>query len=1256
MRRLITIACLIIIIIISFFLISVDAQVIGDYTQLPPFASSTVTQPNILLVVDVSGSMSWNAYSGTYDSNKIYEGYFDPNKIYQLDTNSIWTETSSPENCHENVWFFWVWLSGQCSGNRLNWFYMTRIDLVRWAVTGGTPASCAGSHTFNANYCDPELWNQPGNGSKVGAVCNNTLDVNGDGNPEGGCILLTYWGERVKVPWSRIYDGLAFQFKNLSQRPRIGAMFYSNSGVRSDKVYIGDFTLSNSTSNQFPYMNMIAYINSTDPSGTTPTGPAMWDALNYFAQKQPQYGGFTPQTGSGDKWKNPLYVCDQGGLNCSFVPCAKNYVILLSDGQWNTPSCDIADGYPNSSSDPVVPAYKMHQGFINNPTSTFINIDAVYTIGLFLGGTGEQSLKNVAMYGSFDNTSKTWPDSIAGYPWNTCYMDDCGWGRGSACNSLPSSTEDWDKDSDGIPDTFQNAQNATQIKDTIMKAVMNILKRASSGTAVSVLSTSGAGEGAVYQAYFYPEKTEGTESRKWLGYLHALFVDKYGNLREDTDGDDTLTLTSDYIIKMRFDPQQGTLVDKYADSDGDGVADSSTPDSTVSIDDLNTIWDAGKQLWQTAPSSRTIFTTTDGHTKIDFTTTNTLTLQPYLRAADFTEANNIINWIRGSDLSTTDTGHPNGYRKRDLTINGTNKVWKLGDIIYSTPTVVSRPNENYDLLYGDKSYTNFRLHYLHRRQVVYVGANDGMLHAFNGGFYDEDNHKFCTALDTNNHCTTGGAALGAELWAFIPRAVLPHLKWLTEPDYSHVSYVDLKPKVADVKIFTNDATHPGGWGTILIGGLRYGGKDISWTSGSTNYSTSPEYFALDITDPDNPRLLWTFTDQGLGLTMSYPAIARTCDSNTGNCKWFAVFGSGATDYDLNSNLTTFQSGKIYVLDISSGTNGVITTWTSGSNYWSLSTGKNTSYLSSPVTVDVDLDKDTDVIYIGENYQQGTNWQSRMLRITTNKGAEPDPSKWTISALVDINSINPSLDASKQITSAPSVAMDKRGHLWVFFGTGRYFGSNDKNQIDTGAFYAIKDGCWDGSCSTSYTSLLDISGATVKTDGTVTGITSSCTGDQVTTWSELSTAVGGCDGWVMNFSTLGESIDFNGETLLHNGERVISKPLVLGGLVTFTTFVPGTDACSVGGDSNIYAVYYETGTAYKKYVFKEQKENPPSNKVVARVKKLGKGMPSTVSAQITSSGTTKGFAQQSTGAILEMESITPFSLKSGISGWKNEEIP
>lgn len=370
---------------------------------------------------------------------------------------------------------------------------MSRMDLVRWAMTGGTPNSCTGNNgTFNANQCDPELWQQPGNTGKVGSVCNNTI---------GGCILLATNGTKVKVPWSRVWDGLAYQFTVMSPKPRMGALFYSDNGVRSDgQVYMGDFTAPNSTSDNFPYMNLITAINSTDPNGGTPTGPAMWDTFNYFKQSDPQYGGIPAQQGSGDRWKNPMYVCNGGGANCKVIPCAKNFVLLLSDGQWNTPSCSIDDG----SSDPVKPAYQMHQTFTNAGTNMTTNVNATYTIGLFLGGTGEQSLKNVAMYGSF-NKSGGWPDSLTGYPLGECNMDDCGDGKGSGCTALPPSTSDWDNDTIvGVPDTFHSAANATEIKDSIKNAILDMLRRSSSGTAVSVLSSSEGSGANLMQALFYP--------------------------------------------------------------------------------------------------------------------------------------------------------------------------------------------------------------------------------------------------------------------------------------------------------------------------------------------------------------------------------------------------------------------------------------------------------------------------------------------------------------------------------------------------------------------------------------------------------------------------------------------------------------------------------------------------------------------------------------------------------------------------------
>jgi len=167
------------------------------------------------------------------------------------------------------------------------------------------------------------------------------------------------------------------------------------------------------------------------------------------------------------------------------------------------------------------------------------------------------------------------------------------------------------------------------------------------------------------------------------------------------------------------------------------------------------------------------------------------------------EATNIITWSRGSAVSGL----------RDRTFNVVNDAgaivqaqWKLGDVINSSPVIVGAPRERYDVLYGDATYAQFFQRYKDRRQVAYMGANDGMLHAFNAGFFKTDESPIdgtgptvqvrftttpkqlhgstdcaglpCDAAVTQYAFRTDAPLLGAELWAFIPQDLLPQLRWL----------------------------------------------------------------------------------------------------------------------------------------------------------------------------------------------------------------------------------------------------------------------------------------------------------------------------------------------------------------------------------------------------------------------------------------------------------------------------------------------
>jgi len=835
-----------------------------------------------------------------------------------------------------------------------------------------------------------------------------------------------------------------------------------------------------------------------------------------------------------------------------------------------------------------------------------------YAVNSMGGAAGATLLGSAAKYGGFQDRNSNGTVDLAG---QTCtYPAGSNMGTGTSVSS-----PEWDLDDgnggapDCIPDTYFDASQGGDLEATVKKAIADILKRAASGTSVSVLATSSTGEGSLFQAFFYPSTFEGLNEIKWTGYTEGLFLDSFGNIREDTDGDGRLVYENDMIIVTRMDAASGDVkVDRYVDSNGDGKADSSTPTETVSLREIKGIWEAGKQLTLMASSARKILTWVDPNNngivdvgeQIPFTTGNSATLAPYLRAgaAPFT-ADNIINFIRGDQIT--------GLRDRQLTVSGSLKVWKMGDPIDSTPTVVAAPKERYDVIYGDATYTAFFQQYRNRRQVAYVGANGGMLHAINAGFYhrgDDPNtsstveHGRFTRTATDN---SSGPLLGDELWGFIPQQLLPHLKWLTQTDYTHVYYVDLKPKVTDVRIFTPDADHPNGWGTVLIGGFRMGGSCSSCVSSTgappmtvtANFGSGVQtrtfysaYFVLDITNPEvDPKLLWVFSASGQGLTTSYPAVLRvnpSGDAKTSNtnAKWFAVFGSGPTGYDAS----IAQAGKVYVIDLTAGpgaANSLVTTMPVGTAW--------NSWMGDVVTLDKDLDYRVDAAYMGRIINDGTPpWRGKMYRLTMGStapfGGSTSPAAWGIASganrtpteVLDTFACTPKPcvgpNETRPVPAAPAVTLDDSGKVWVFFGTGRFYSLADKADTVTQYLFGVKDSVLSGTCTQTSTfnchgnDLVDVSSASicvVCTGGTnqVTGVTGVTTFEGTGTTSLIG-LVQSKDGWFTTLPTL--------------RERAVVSPTVLGGIVFFPTFVPVDDICVAQGDSSLYALFYQTGSAYK----------------------------------------------------------------------------
>jgi type IV pilus assembly protein PilY1 len=884
----------------------------------------------------------------------------------------------------------------------------------------------------------------------------------------------------------------------------------------------------------------------------------------------------------------------------------------------------------------------------------------------------------------------------------------------------PNLQEEWDEDGDGFPDNFVFASDPAKLVNGLEAAFGDILARVSSGTAASVISNSHDGEGAIYQSTFFPTLT-GSDNRTvdWVGEIHSMFVDAYGNMREDTNANRRLDLLDDRIIVydgadvFKFDDLNGNgMLDagtEFTDTNGNGsLDDAELGTACCTFDDINYLWNSSTWLnhnslaattqrtYSAADRKRYIFTfidgdgdmVADGGEQVAFTTANKAAIGPYLHlftpfgygpsnpppgisAGDFTaftdrQVERIIDFIRGEDQGQDTVGSSIIPRMRSRLIDndgdGTPETFRLGDVAHSTPTVVAAPGENYDVIYGDSSYARFYRRYKNRRSVIYVGANDGMLHAFNGGFFEDTTNKFWknhdgTTFDDN------GPDLGAELWAYIPFNLLPHLHWLTDPNYQHIYYVDLKPRIFDARIFADDGengTHPGGWGTILVGGMRYGGTAIRTDKNhdgvfdsASDLVMKSSYFILDISDPENPPVLLaevTFDD--LGYTTCYPTAFFIDPKNaaTGN-DWYLVLGSGPigpTGADTNTldDMKSTQNAKIYIIDLKKlayePSNRRLrdpddSTLPAAGPYYTVT--DNASYISAPIAVDYDLDYRTDAVYFGTITGVSPNWGGKMRRIEIMD--DPDPTNWNGNSVL--------LDTGQPVTASASVAKDSNGRIWIFFGTGRFENREDISNTQMQTFYGIKEPCAD-PCETSSdltfaevykADLFDVTNAVVYEGGyTVEGVAAG-----VDTFEELTEEIeNNNDGWFIDFDS-------------PSGERNLGQPTVFGAIVTFTTYIPAADPCQYQGDSNLYAVYYETGSAFVEPVIgvdmTQTDPNDSNNGTVLRKASLGSGLAMTPALHTGKQNGSNVFIQTSTGAVEILTQENPGVFKSGQISWRDE---
>ncbi len=414
-----------------------------------------------------------------------------------------------------------------------------------------------------------------------------------------------------------------------------------------------------------------------------------------------------------------------------------------------------------------------------------------------------------------------------------------------------------------------------------------------------------------------------------------------------------------------------------------------------------------------------------------------------------------LNYLRGD----TSQEQRNGGAFR-------NRTHLLGDIVDSQPLYIGAPNGTY----FTSSYFNFETSEANRTPVIYVGANDGMLHAFNA----------------NN---------GNEMFAFVPNAVFANLINLTAPLYnqSHQFFVDGSPNTGDVQF------SGGTWHTVLVGGENAGGNSI---------------YALDVTNPQlltsealvASHVLWEFTDGDMGLSYSQPQIAPIAQTATNGVtvppmKSAVFFGNGYNSPNNNAVLYALnpQTGAVISkINLCTAVAGACNA-TIPEGLSTVAVANSDGLLGMPITTVYAGDLQGNLWAIDVSSSAASQWSARLL-FSAQIGGVPQP-----------------------ITTPPVVTLNpnypRSPGLFVMFGTGQLLTASDLTNTQTQTAYGI----WDDPAASNPITLANLVPQTL-TPATVTtpaGVSQSVLTDTTTTinWANQM-------GWYDNFPTSGQRLIVN----------------------------------------------------------------------------------------------------------------------------------
>jgi type IV pilus assembly protein PilY1 len=864
--------------------------------------------------------------------------------------------------------------------------------------------------------------------------------------------------------------------------------------------------------------DMYDWIFQTAGSYTTPARAATIRASNIFRRSLTK-----------DKY-DPYWNGNTAAADSADLVCRKNFHMLVTDGYWNEgdPSPPAAtNGVPAmTSANTSDTAQTLPDTVAYDPAAA---VSTIY--GNVNGGAYLTSMANISWYFWANDMQPTLKDGVKPYwadlsaptgvkvdpanpgatpvvYWNPA-NDPATWQHVSQffvtlgvagtldfpgdLTALRAGTKQWpypqNNSASAVDDTWHGAVNSrggffnASDPQSLVNGLVNIINSvvtASSSSVSAALSTGVLNDGSVT---YIPSFT----SSDWTGKLDAYLI--------------TTTGANGAVQWAAED-----LLDKRAFTDRLIATTSGAGQSTGIVFSPAT-------LKASAPASWAIMHSSDGSG-----TTST-------QESDDTNATARINWVAGK---RTDEGAL--LRTRSST---------LGAIINSQPVYVSYPSSGYRDFFpksddgtaapetaayvanSTASYSQYVANNKARKPTVYVGANDGMLHAFDA-----------------TTATSGTDVPGRERWSFVPSAVMSNLYQMTKKDnFQYAPTVDATPIYRDV-YFSQGAAGVQGWHTILIGGLRLGGRGV---------------YALDITDPTATtaaaaasKVLWEFTSDSkdskgtavganLGFTYGTPNVARLSSG-----RWVVLVPGG---YFPSSNTNppaaasnTYSS--LFVLDAQTGV--LLKEFKTPTTYGGATI---TSYgLSSPVLGDYNNDQIDDVAFAGDLV--GNMWRFDLKNLAAGK--------------VDLL-FKPDTNEAQPITTMPRLMPDPTSqYFMVVFGTGKFLGLEDRTTTGavTQSVYGIRD---PGPSATGL--------PVVRSSLLTQNLAEDATGARSLTSATITTSQ---KGWYFDLNISGVK-----------GERVVATPTALfdTNRVIVSTLIPTTaDPCDPGRDGAIMVVDAATGGA------------------------------------------------------------------------------